>query len=162
MEDLAERVVGTFQLTTDGLNLHPAAVEHALGGRVSYAQLVKQYAHEPEREGERRYSPAVCLGAEKIIVSGTPDPRHISTSHVERQNLTMRMSMRCFTPAHQRLLEEAGEPLGGRQPALRLLQLVPGSRHHPHHPAMAAGLTHRPWSVADLVGLLSRPANPES
>jgi IS1 family transposase len=71
MQDLAERIVGTFQLITDGLNLYPGAAEHAFGGRVNYAQLVKQYAHEPEREGERRYSPAVCLGAEKIVVSAT-------------------------------------------------------------------------------------------
>lgn len=97
MQDLAERVDGEVQLTTDGLNLYHAAVEYAFGGRAAYAQLVKQYANQPERQGERRYSPAVCLGAERVIVAGDPDPDYISTSHLERQNLTLGMSSGRFT-----------------------------------------------------------------
>jgi IS1 family transposase len=162
MEDLAERIVGTFQLTTDGLNLYPAAVEHALGGRVNYAQLVKQYAHEPEREGERRYSPAVCLGAERVVVSGRPDPKHISTSHVERQNLTMRMSMRRYT----RLTNAFSKKEENHWAATSLhFAYYNWCRIHGTTritPAMAAGLAHHPWSVADLVALLDGPANPVS
>ena len=72
LQDVAERIVGRFQLSTDGLNLYPAAIEYALGGRVDYGQLVKQYGHEAERVGERRYSPAVCLGAERVIARAIP------------------------------------------------------------------------------------------
>jgi IS1 family transposase len=158
MQDLAERVVGTFQLTTDGLNLYPSAVEFALGGRVSYAQLVKQYANQPEREGERRYSPAVCLGAERVIVSGTPDPKHVSTSHVERQNLTLRMSSRRYT----RLTNAFSKKLENHWAAISLhFAYYNWCRIHGSlriTPAMAAGLARAPWSVADLVRLLDSKA----
>src|SRR5205807_1226426 len=96
MRDLRERVTGRIQLTTDGLSAYPNAVGLAFGRNIDFAQLVKTYASDP-RTGQARYSPAVCTGSRVRVDRGDPDPARISTSYVERQNLTMRMNMRRFT-----------------------------------------------------------------
>ena len=124
MQDLAGRLASRVQLTSDGLSAYLSAVEDAFGADIDYAMLVKHYGDAPE--GQRRYSPAVCTGATRKRVTGDPDESHISTSYVERQNLTMRMSMRRFTAADERFLEEAGEPGASRRALLRVLQLLPG------------------------------------
>src|SRR5579864_966172 len=95
LQDVAARLTNRIQLTTDGHKMYLTAVPDAFGNQIDYAQLVKVFGNDPE--GQKRYSPAQCLGTQRIEVSGSPDQAHISTSYVERQNLNMRMQMRRFT-----------------------------------------------------------------
>jgi IS1 family transposase len=148
MDDLRSRLANRVQLTTDGHKAYLEAVEGAFGGDVDYAQLIKMYGPSPTPAG--RYSPAECTGIKKVRVEGDPDRKHVSTSYVERQNLTMRMSMRRFT----RLTNGFSKKLDNHIHALALyFAFYNFCRIHKSlkvSPAMAAGITDKLWSLEDI------------
>jgi IS1 family transposase len=149
MDDLQARLANRVQLTTDGHKAYLEAVEGAFGGDVDFAQLVKMYG--PTITAPGRYSTAECIGARKVAIEGKPDIKHVSTSYVERQNLTMRMSMRRFT----RLTNAFSKKLDNHIHALALYFVFYNfTRIHKTlrmSPAMAAGVTDRLWSLDDVI-----------
>jgi IS1 family transposase len=152
MQDLASRLVNRVQLTTDGHRVYLQAVEDAFGSEIDYAMLIKLYGNDSE--ADTRYSPAECIGTQMVSVSGRPDAKNISTSFVERQNLTMRMNMRRFT----RLTNAFSKKLENHYWAIAL--------HYMHYnfcrihktlrvtPAMAAGVIDRVLDISDIADLL--------
>jgi IS1 family transposase len=155
MDDLRQRVTARMQLTTDGHTPYLRAVEEAFGADIDYAMLIKLYGEPPAyAEAARRYSPTECVGTRKSKITGSPDPRHVSTSYVERQNLTMRMAMRRFT----RLTNAFSKKIENHAHAVAL--------HYMHYnfvrihkslrvtPAMAAGVSERLWSLEDIANLI--------
>lgn len=163
MDDLKGRLASRVQLTTDGLKLYLVAVEQAFGGTdVDFAQLVKIYGDVPRGRGsdaaERKYSPPECIGAKKTPIVGEPAAEHISTSYVERQNLTMRMSMKRFT----RLSNAFSKKLANHRHALSLYFFFYNwCRIHKTlrvAPAMAAGHTDKLMSFEDLLALMDAAA----
>jgi IS1 family transposase len=159
MRDVASRLANRVQLTTDNLRSYLDAVEDAFGGDIDYAKLIKLYGEGPASAG--RYSPAECTGIKRVRMMGDPDPKHISTSHVERQNLTMRMSMRRFT----RLTNAFSKKLEPHMDMVALYTVWYNfARMHKTlrcSPAMAAGLSQTLWSMEDVVGLIdARSAQP--
>ncbi len=159
MDDVASRLAGRIQLTTDGHKPYLIAVEGAFGADIDYAQLVKIYGEDPNPE--KRYSPAVCTGADKRVVMGAPDERHISTSYIERSNLTIRMASRRFT----RLTNAFSKKLENLEHSVSLYFMY-YNYCRPHMslkgitPAMAAGLTDRVWTLGDIVDLVDEAADP--
>lgn len=153
MADVASRLANRVQLTTDGLKAYLDAVEGAFGADIDFAQLVKLYGDAPE--GEKRYSPPKCNGTHKQGVMGSPNPKHISTSYVERQNLTMRMNMRRFT----RLTNAFSKKVENHAHAVALhFMYYNYCRIHKTlrvTPAQAAGITTKLWSVEDLAKLIA-------
>ncbi len=158
MRNLAQRLRGRVQLTTDGHRAYLEAVEGAFGANIDYAMLQKLYGSDPS--DERRYSPPVCIGAESKVIRGEPDKAHISTSYVERQNLTMRMSMRRFA----QLTTVFSKKLENHMHAISL-HFMHYNFCRPHRtlskpyatsPAMASRLTDHVWDMRELVGLLDR------
>ena len=152
MEDVASRIKTRIQLTTDGHRVYADAVEDAFGGDIDYAMLVKIYG--ASSDGESRYSPATCIGCRTGVLAGSPDPKHVSTSFVERQNLSMRMGMRRFT----RLTNGFSKKLEnhGHQVALYFFHYNFCRVHSSLRvtPAMEAGLTDHVWTLAELCSLL--------
>lgn len=152
MSDVAGRLRGRVQLTTDGHRPYLEAVEGAFGADIDYATLTKIYGVDPQ--GEKRYSPPVCLGCESKIIAGNPNPKHISTSYVERQNLTMRMSMRRFT----RLTNAFSKKIENHFAALAVYFMYYNfARIHQTlrvTPAMEAGVSDHAWTIEEIVGLL--------
>jgi len=152
MHDLAGRLANRVQLTTDGHRVYLQAVESAFGADIDYAMLVKLYGNDGENES--RYSPAECIGCRFVAITGNPKPNDISTSYVERQNLTMRMQMRRFT----RLTNGFSKKVENHGHAIAL--------HYMHYnfcrvhqtlrvtPAMEAGITDHVWSVQEIIAIL--------
>lgn len=153
IQDLASRLAHRIQLTTDGLKVYVNAVEDAFGADIDYATLQKLYGSPAENE--KRYSPARIIGVQAATIAGDPNPRHISTSYIERQNLTMRMSMRRFT----RLTNGFSKKVENHIAAIAI--------HYLHYnfcrvhqslrvtPAMEAGVSDHVWSVEELVNVPS-------
>lgn len=154
MEDVASRIDGRIQLTTDGLKMYGEAVEGAFGMDVDYAMLIKLYGSD---SFDTKYSPGDCIGTQTAVLQGNPDPQHISTSFIERQNLTMRMSIRRFT----RLTNGFSKKIDNHYAAIAL--------HFMHYnfcrihktlrvtPAMEAGVSGHVWSIEELVAIMPEP-----
>jgi IS1 family transposase len=156
MTDLAGRLSNRVQLSTDGHRPYLMAVEGAFGSEIDYATIVKLYGTDPE--ADTRYSPAKCLGVDVTVVHGDPDPALVSTSYVERQNLTMRMGMRRFT----RLTTGFSKKVENLTAAVSLHFLHYNfarphkslSRPYPTTPAMTAGIADHVWTLEEIAGLL--------
>lgn len=157
MNDLKSRLANRVQLTTDGHKVYLWAVENAFGSEVDYAMLIKIYGQQPD--GEKRYSPAECVATETQIMQGNPDTKKISTSYVERQNLTMRMNMRRFT----RLTNAFSKKIQNLEYAVAL-HFMYYNFCRPHKtlnlkkslgitPAIAARVTKKRWTIEDIIYL---------
>lgn len=158
IDDLADRLANRVQLSTDGLRVYIDAVESAFGGDIDYAQLIKVYGNDSTKKPEKRYSPGRFIEARQSMVNGNPDEKHISTSYIERQNLTMRMSMRRFT----RLTNGFSKKLENHMHAISL--------HYMHYnfcrihkslkvsPAMEAGISDHLWSLEEVAALVKEEA----
>lgn len=152
IEDLHARLARRVSLTTDGMNGYPSAVAKHFGDNVDYAVIKKNYAAGPAvKEAKRRYSPAECTGCEKIPMIGIPFPKDVSTSHVERANLSMRMGMRRFT----RLTNSFSKKIENHMHAVSFYFMVYNfvKKHSAVKtaPAIAAGVTSVQWTMEDIV-----------
>lgn len=157
IKDVSLRLKHRVQLTTDGLKPYLTAVEDAFGADIDYATLIKLYGPDPEQE--KRYSPPQCIDIQLAVITGNPDPKYISTSYIERQNLTMRMHMRRFT----RLTNAFSKKVENLAHAVSL--------HFMHYnfvrihqtlrvtPAMEAGITDHLWSLEDIAELADKKSN---
>ena len=153
MEDLASRVSSRIQITTDGHRAYAQAVEGAFGMDVDYAMLIKLYG--ADSEPDTRYSPAECIGVRTAVLSGNPNPRHISTSHAERQNLNIRMGIRRFTRltnAFSKKFENHCHMVAIYFTYYNFCRIHQTLRVTP---AMEAGLTDHVWSLEELLALLT-------
>jgi IS1 family transposase len=154
MTDVARRLRNRVQLTTHGQRPYLAAVEDAFGCDIDYAMLRRTCGSDAE--GEKRYSPAMCLVCEVAIVAGDSDPKHISTTYVGRQDLTMRMSMERFT----RLTNAFSKKVENHAAGVALhFMWYDFARVHPTlrvTPAMEAGVTDQVWTIAEIVPLVDR------
>ena len=158
LDDLRARLANRVQLSTDGQRAYLEAVEDAFGAGVDYAQLIKLYGKPTEEEAQRRYSPAQCVGTRRVSVSGNPDMGELSTSYVERHNLTMRMSMRRFT----RLTNAFSKKLQNHIYHLALYfvwyNFIRAHKTLKATPAMAAGLAEHPRDMGWVVELIDAMA----
>jgi IS1 family transposase len=152
IQDLSKRLANRVQLTTDGHRTYLMAVEDNFGSNVDYAMLVKLYGSDASHD--TKYSPTECIGCREVTVSGNPDPKHISTSYIERQNLTMRMQMRRFT----RLTNAFSKKLENHIASIAI--------HYMHYnfcrvhqtlrvtPAMESGVADHVWTVSEMLSIL--------
>lgn len=162
MHDLASRLAHRVQLTTDGHKAYLAAVEDAFGDDVDYAMLVKIYGEGEGPKTEARYSPAQCMGTRVAVITGTPEHAHVSTSFIERSNLTIRMGNRRFT----RLTNAFSKKVENHEHMLALFFCYYNfCKIHTTlrcTPAMEAGVSKRVWEISDLVALIDANQDAES
>lgn len=157
MFDLASRVATRIQLTTDGHGAYLKAVTDAFSGDVDYAMLIKHYGDATGTKGhERKYSPAQCTGATKEAIFGNPIMEDVGTSHIERQNLTMRMGMRRFTRLTNAFSKKAENHAYAVALHFMHYNFVRTHKTLRMTPAMAAGLVESPWEVEDIVKLVEK------
>lgn len=159
MDDLRSRLASRVQLTSDGHKAYLEAVEGAFGGDIDYAMLVKVYG--ASSEGEKRYSPAECIGCRSVKVEGNPDPKHVSTSYAERNNLTMRMHMRRFTRLTNAHSKKAENHAHSVSLFFMYYNFVKIHKAHRMTPAMAAGVTDKLWEIGDIADLLDANETPK-
>ena len=156
LQDVSDRLSNRIQLTTDGHKMYLSAVEDAFGGDIDYSMLIKLYGSASD--GQTRYSPAKCLGCVPQPVTGDPDPKHVSTSYIERQNLTMRMNMRRFT----RLTNAFSKKIENHMHSVALFYMhynfVRVHQTLRVTPAMEAGIAMTVWSIQNIVEL-AEPAS---
>ena len=151
LQDVASRLANRVQLTTDGHKMYVNAVVDAFADDIDYAQLVKVFGNDPE--GQKRYSPAQCLGTKKEALIGSPDPTHISTSYIERQNLTMRMNMRRFTGLTNAFSKKIENHMHSVALFYMYCNFVRIHQTLRVTPTMEAGICQRAWSIYDIVSL---------
>ncbi len=157
MFDLASRLANRIQLTTDEHGGYLKAVTDAFSGDVDYAMLIKQYGDLTGQKGhERKYSPAECTGAKKEAIFGKPDMDQVGTSHIERQNLTMRMGMRRFTRLTNAFSKKAENHAYAVSLHFMYYNFCRTHKTLRMTPAMAAGLVSSPWEVSDIVALVEK------
>jgi len=149
LADLASRMAGRIQLTSDALPAYRDAVHDTFLDEIDYAQLVKMYGESPE--AEKRYSPPVCIGCESKRITGKPDPKHISTSFVERQNLNIRMGLRRFTRLTNAFSKKFENHVHGLAIYFMYYNFVRIHQTTRVTPAMAADVTDKLWELSDLV-----------
>ena len=161
MQDVASRLRNRVQLTTDGHKAYLQAVRQAFGPNVDYAMLIKIYGSATGEDTEKRYSPAVCNGTERVVVTGAPNLDLISTSYAERSNLTLRMSMRRFT----RLTNAFSKKVANHTAQFAVFVAYynwcrPHKTLSGRTPAMAARLTDRVWRLDELVAIIDERLPP--
>lgn len=156
MQDIASRLANRVQLTTDGHGAYLSAVEEAFGASIDFAQLVKIYGvdHTYEQKTARKYSPAEYVGSKKTAVTGHPDPKYVSTSYIERQNLTIRTHIKRFarlTNAFSKKVENHCHAIALHFVYYNFVRIHKTLRVTP---AMEAGLTKKLWDIKDIVELI--------
>jgi IS1 family transposase len=156
MDDLRTRLATRVQLTSDGHKAYLEAVEGAFGADIDYAMLVKMYGEPTGKDGtsQRRYSPAECTGIRKTTIEGKPDMAHVSTSYIERQNLTMRMHMRRFTRLTNGFSKKIEQHANAVALHFMYYNFVKIHSTLRVTPAMAAGVTDKLWEISDIVALI--------
>lgn len=154
MDDLAPRLAHRVQLTSDGHKPYLEAIEGAFGGDIDYAMLIKHYGPAPEQSAARRYSPAECTGISMKTVEGNPNPKYISTSYVERQNLNIRMGNRRMTRLTNAFSKKAENHAHMMAVYFMHYNFVRIHKTLKMTPAMAAGVTPKLWEMADMVRVL--------